>query len=74
MSRAGLIALYLILAVAGLALAGVAIFGGFDRGPRSAMALGVVMVVGFNIQVMRRLGWVRPAKAKRVRRPGELAD
>lgn len=74
MARAGLIALYLILALAGLALAGVAIFGGFDRGTRSAVALGVVMIVGINIRVMRQLGWVRPARGKRPRHPGELAD
>lgn len=74
MARLGLIALYLVLAVAGLTLAGFAIFGGFERGARSAMALGVVMIVGVNIKVMRALGWVRPPKSKRPRRPGELAD
>lgn len=73
-ARTGLIVLYALLTLAGLALAGFAIFGGFDRAARSAMGLGVVMIVGANIKVMRSLGWVRPPQPKKPRRPGEFAD
>ena len=74
MARAGLIILYVVLGVAGLALAGLAIFGEFDQPPKSALMLVVIVIVGINFRVMRKLGWIRPPEPKRPRRPGEFAD